>query len=99
MTEVLLKLYLKGSDLPCAATACGVAVAAVQLGVSTSGSWKVTLLAVFLVPLGVGEVGTQRSSTWEVAARLGTLNPLRSLASLMLHKRGRICREVVSLNM
>ena len=37
-----------------------------SLAVSTSRSQKVTLLVVFLIPLGVGEVGLVRSSNWEV---------------------------------
>ena len=40
----------------------------------TRGSLNVMLLAVFLLPLGVGDERTLRSSMWEVAARLGTLN-------------------------
>ena len=43
---------------------------------STSGSQKVTALVVFLMPLQLGEVGTSRLSTWEVAAKLGTLNTM-----------------------
>ena len=41
---------------------------------SSRGSQKVTHLAVFLKPPGVGEVGTLRVSLWECAARFGTLN-------------------------
>ena len=32
------------------------------------------LLVVFLLPLGVGDEGIWRSSIWDVAARLGTLD-------------------------
>ena len=42
--------------------------------VSTRGLQNVTLLLVFLMLLGVGEVGILRGSTWNVAARFGTLN-------------------------
>ena len=41
---------------------------------STSGSQKVTVFVVFLMSLELGEVGTFKLSTWEVAAMLGTLN-------------------------
>ena len=41
---------------------------------STSGSQKVTVFLVFLMPLGFGEVGISKLSTWEVGAKLGTLN-------------------------
>ena len=44
--------------------------------VSMSGLQKVTHLAVLLMLLGVGEVGTLKSSTWEVAAKLGTLKAM-----------------------
>ena len=43
---------------------------------SMSGSWKVTAFAVFLMPLGSGEVGTSMLSTSDVAAKLGTLNAM-----------------------
>ena len=41
----------------------------------TRGSLNVMLLVVFLLLLWVGDEGTLRSSIWEVAGRLGTLNP------------------------
>ena len=54
--------------------------------VSTRGSWKVTVLAVFLMPSGEGEVDMASLSTWEVAASLGTLNTMiPSLANVMIH--------------
>ena len=41
---------------------------------STMGSQKLTVLVVFLMPVGFREVGMFKLSIWEVAARLGTLN-------------------------
>ena len=48
--------------------------------------------------LGVEEVEMLRSSTWEVAAKYGTLNSMISSLSKVMKER-RICREVASLNM
>ena len=49
------------------------------------------------MPLGVGEVGMLRSSTWEVAAKLGTLNAMiPSLFEVMQERR--ICGDVASSN-
>ena len=51
---------------------------------STSGSQKVTVFVVFHMPLGLGEVGTFKLSTRDVAAKLGTLNAmLPSLSKVM----------------
>ena len=41
---------------------------------STRGSQKVTHFVVFLKPQGIGDMGTLRSSIWQVAARFVNLN-------------------------
>ena len=70
----IAKAYLKGSSLPHATMACRAARTAVQLGSVHKWVAEGNILAVFLMLLGVGEVGTLKSSTWKVAARLGILN-------------------------
>ena len=53
-------------------------------GASTSGSQKVTVFAVFLMPLGFGEVGMFKLSSWDVTARLETFNAMiPSLSEVM----------------
>ena len=64
---------------------------------STSGFWKMTVFVVFLMLLGFGEVGTSKLSTWEVAARLGTLTIMIPSLSKVVQGR-RICRDIASSN-
>ena len=90
-----MEAYLEGtcSGLPQATEALGLECA-VWLGKVYKGVTKVMYLAVFLKPPRVGDVGTLRESTWECAARLGTLNS-KIPSSLLLHRRteseGRLC--------
>ena len=64
---------------------------------STSGSWKMTVFVVFLVPLGLGEVGVSMLSTWEVAAKLGTLKATIPSLSKVAKER-MICGDIASSN-
>ena len=74
MTELLPKLTLRGAVFLMPLWLVGLWELLCDWVVSTSGSWKVTLLLVFLMLHGVEEVGMVRSSTLDVAARLETLN-------------------------
>ena len=83
MTNVLPKLTLREVVFLMPMQLVGLWALLCGLVVSTSGSQKVTCLAVFLMSLGVGEVGMLRLSTLEVTARLGTLNAMiHSLSEL-----------------
>ena len=76
MTDVLPKLTLREALFLMLLQLVGLWVLLCSLVVSTSGLQKITCLAVLRMLLGVEEVGMLRSSTWEVAARLGTLNAM-----------------------
>ena len=66
--------YLEGSSLPLATMASRSLDTARWLSGVHKGAQKVTVLAVFLMPGSwEGEVDKATLSTWEAAARLGTL--------------------------
>ena len=75
MDEILLKLTLREVFLMPWWLEWGGALLC-NGAVSTNGSQKVTCLAVVLLLLGSGEVGMLRLPTWEVAAKLRTLNAM-----------------------
>ena len=76
MVHVLLDLTLREAVFFMQLQLSGLGVLPCNQQVSMSGLQKVTFLAVFLMLLGIGEVVMLRSSTWEVAPMLGTLNAM-----------------------